>query len=60
MHFNLASDGIVSHRFAISLRKDSPDIFVTWQIDLPTASSALVLVFFAKLAAFSFMHLGLS
>src|SRR5215510_14101151 len=36
---------IVSHRFTISLRKDSPDIFATWQIDLPTASSALVLVF---------------
>ena len=60
MHFNLTSDGIVSHRFVISLREDSPDVFAIRHIDLPTASSALVLVFFAKLVAFSFTHLGLS
>jgi hypothetical protein len=62
MHFHRTSDGIVSHRLAMSWREDHPAAFATWHIDLPTASSGLfgISVFFAKLLAFSFMHFRLS
>jgi hypothetical protein len=62
MHFHRISDGIVSHRLAMSWREDGPAAFAIWHIDLPTASSDLfgISVFFAKLLAFSFMHSGLS
>jgi len=62
MHFHRISDGIVSHRLAMSWREDGPAAFAIWHIDLPTASSYLfgIYVLFAKLLAFSLMHSGLS
>ena len=62
MHFNRMSDGIVSHRFAMSWREDGPAAFAIWHIDLPAASSELfgTSVFLEKLFAFSFVHSGLS
>ena len=41
MHFHRISDGIVSHRLAMSWREDGPAAFAIWHIDLPTASSDL-------------------
>ena len=62
MHFERISDGIESHRFAMSWRDDGPAAFAIWHIDLPAALSDLSgsSVFFAKLLPFSFMHAGLS